>query len=233
MQQPKQQQREAEWEHSVRAGRVKAVDARTAGLLMRGSSSSGGGSWVLLDVRPPNEVSKVAIDGAVAVPLYLPETRNDPASLLKRASTWGTGGWWLGGTHMVPNTAFLDEVRARIPVDSNVVVGCQRGLRSLSACEQLSKAGYQTLAWVNGGFDAAEPGDLPTLPADKDIRFAGIGGVSEMLGWTEVQQEYAQGPLAGGLETVLKLVGVFLAIDLLLLGVEYAAAVRSGTPFMF
>lgn len=34
-------------------------------------------------------------------------------------------------------------------------------------------------------------------------RFAGIGGVSELLGWTEVQQEYSQG-FMGGSETVLK-----------------------------
>jgi hypothetical protein len=69
--------------------------------------------WVLLDVRPPNEVAKVSIEGAVAVPLFLPETRTDVASLLKRASTWGTGGWWLGGTHMNPNPAFMEEVRCR------------------------------------------------------------------------------------------------------------------------
>lgn len=143
----------------MRDGRVKAVDTRMAGQLMEEG-------WVLLDVRPPNEVAKarcpqrlagsqatrgcaraaranerahpprdaprlptsqstpailppppggqVAIEGAVAVALFLPETRNDVASLMKRASTWGTGGWWLGGTHMVPNPAFMAEVRAPI-----------------------------------------------------------------------------------------------------------------------
>jgi len=54
--------------------------------------------------------------------------------------------------------------------------------------------------------------------------------VSELLGWTEVQQQYS-GAFMGGSETVLKLVGIFLAIDLLLLGVEYLNAVKSGTPF--
>jgi hypothetical protein len=94
-------------------------------------------------------------------------------------------------------------VLERVPRDARVIVGCQRGLRSLAACEQLSRAGYGTLAWVNGGFDAACADDLPTLPDGKDIRFAGIGGVSEMLGWTEVQQQYSKG-FMGGSETVLK-----------------------------
>jgi rhodanese-related sulfurtransferase len=364
--------------------------------------------WVLLDVRPPNEVARVSIEGAVAVPLFLPETRNDVASLMKRASTWGTGGWWLGGTHMIPNPDFMAEVRragaaarpraaaaagacaracarprratggasprplrrgpnpcspappppdpatARVPMDARVIVGCQRGLRSLAACEQLCLAGYTTLAWVNGGFDTAEVGDLPTQPGGKDIRwvarpgrraaaglgggagacsnslgpdrparptpaappppppaggppppparppppppppgpaprFAGIGGLSEALGWTEVQQQYNQG-FMGGSNTVLKvggrelggtgppraapqaaaprapgarctsppsprdgpdlcrpapprpraptalraqLVGIFLVLDLLLIGLDYVNSVRTGTPFVF
>lgn len=218
-------QQEAAWEEQIRDGRVKSVDTRGAGQLMKEG-------WVLLDVRPPNEVAKVAIEGAVAVPLFLSETRNDPANLLKRASTWGTGGWWLGGTHMVANADFMKEVKAKVPVDAKVVVGCQRGLRSLGACEQLSKAGYQTLAWVNGGFDTAFNGDLPTIPEGRDIRFAGIGGMSELLGWTEVQQQYKEG-FMGGSETVLKLIGIFLAIDLLLIGVDYYNSLKNGTPFVF
>ncbi|GBF97284.1 hypothetical protein Rsub_09975 [Raphidocelis subcapitata] len=218
-------QQEALWESQVRDGRVRSVDTRGAGHLMKEG-------WVLLDVRPPTEVEKVSIDGAVAVPLFVPETRSDLASLLKRASTWGTGGWWLGGTHMNPNPDFMEEVLERVPLDARVIVGCQRGLRSLAACEQLSRAGYGTLAWVNGGFDTAETGDLPTLPDGRDIRFAGIGGVSEMMGWTEVQQQYSKG-FMGGSETVFKLVGIFLAVDLLLIGIDYINSVKQGTPFVF
>jgi len=222
----------------VRDGRVKSVDTRGAGQLMHDG-------WVLLDVRPPTETQKVSIVGAVQVPLFLPETRNDLPSVLKRASTWGTGGWWLGGTHMNPNPGFMQEVgcwcwcccvlrcgdfaaaaddngrspqldatqsfdqhahrtnptsaphqvTAKVPRDAKVIVGCQRGLRSLAACEQLSRAGYRTLAWVNGGFDAAEPGDLVTVPDGKDIRWVGgwggglvtevteAGGVWVWRGW--------------------------------------------------
>lgn len=39
------------------------------------------------------------------------------------------GGWWLGGTHMKPNTQFLAEVQASVPKDASVVVACQKGLR--------------------------------------------------------------------------------------------------------
>ncbi|KAI8471986.1 MAG: Rhodanese-like domain-containing protein [Monoraphidium minutum] len=217
------QQQEALWESQVREGRVKSVDTRGAAALMQQG-------WVLLDVRPPNEVAKVSIDGAVAVPLFLPEERSDLASMLKRFSTWATGGWWLGGTHMVANTAFMDEVRARVPPDARVVVGCQRGLRSLAACEQLSRAGYRALAWVNGGFDTAEEGDLPTSPDNKDLRFAGIGGLSEALGWTEVQQQYSRGFL-GGAETIIKVVAIFLAVDLFIFAYEYWSMLQAdGLP---
>ena len=76
----------------------------------------------------------------------------------------------------------------QIPKDAKIIVACQKGLRSLAACEQVSKAGYSNVAWVNGGFDNSKPGDLQTQEG-KDIRYAGIGGVSELVGWTEVQQE--------------------------------------------
>jgi uncharacterized membrane protein len=76
-----------------------------------------------------------------------------------------------------------------------VLVACQKGLRSLAACEQLNRAGYENLGWINGGFDNSK-GDQILTRDDTDIRFAGIGGVSAVLGWTEVQQENS-GPMGG------------------------------------
>ncbi len=35
-------------------------------------------------------------------------------------------------------------------------------------------------------------GEVPTV-GDVDIRYAGIGGLSELIGWTEVQQEQNKG----------------------------------------
>ncbi len=56
----------------------------------------------------------------------------------------------------------MSQVQAKIPKDSRVIVACQKGLRSLAACEQLARAGYSQLAWVNGGFDTAKKGDIAT-----------------------------------------------------------------------
>lgn len=68
--------------------------------------------------------------------------------------------------------------------------------RSLSAAEQLSRAGYGTIAWVNGGLDTAKKTDLPVSGSD-DLRYGGIGGLSELLGWTDVQREKSAGALGG------------------------------------
>ena len=76
--------------------------------------------------------------------------------------------------------------------------------RSLAASEQLSRSGYQNLAWINGGFETARQGDLPITGA-VDVRMAGIGGLSKLLGWTEVQQHNGKGFL-GGSNTLLRIV---------------------------
>lgn len=61
-------------------------------------------------------------------------------------------------------------------------------------------------------------GDLPTYGVD--LRLAGIGGLSSVVGWTEVQQEEARANKGKNkgfrLEGVFKLLGGFLAADLLL-----------------
>jgi hypothetical protein len=57
-----------------------------------------------------------------------------------------------------------------------VIVGCQKGLRSLAAAEQLSRAGYKKIAWINGGFDTAKVEDLQTTNG-KDIRWVCFSGL--------------------------------------------------------
>lgn len=66
--------------------------------------------WVLLDVRPPGETEKVALLDAVNVPLFVEDTSNSFGSFMKKTAAVSTGGWWLGGTHMVPNDQFLSAV---------------------------------------------------------------------------------------------------------------------------
>lgn len=211
----------ARWEQQVREGSVANVSVPQAAKMVEQ------GGWVLLDVRPPTETRKVGITGAVDVPLFCEDPSNSIGSLMKKAATIGTGGWWLGGSHMIPNTEFLAQVQARVPKDTGVIIGCQKGLRSLAAAEQLSRAGYSKVAWINGGFDTARPGDLATTNG-RDIRYAGIGGLSEVLGWTEVQQEEKAG-FMGGVAGVLGLVALILLADLALFGYEQIQYMH-GTP---
>lgn len=67
------------------------------------------------------------------------------------------------------------QVQAQIPKDKGVIIGCQKGLRSLAAAEQLSRAGYGKVAWINGGFDTARPGEFKTTNG-RDIR-CGVWGL--------------------------------------------------------
>ncbi len=187
------------------AAQVRYVTPKDAGTL----ASEG---WILLDTRPPTEVEKAQLLNAVEIPLFVVDDEASISNLIKQATALGMGGWWLGGSHMKPNPNFLNEVTKTIPKDSKgVIVVCQKGLRSLTACEQLARAGYTSLAWINGGLDTARPGDLPTKDG-KDIRFGGIGGLSEVLGWTEVQQEESKG-FGGGYQNILKGFVFVLALD--------------------
>jgi len=96
---------------------------------------------------------------------------------------------------------------------SKVIVACQKGLRSLAACEQLSRAGYGEIAWINGGFDTARKEDLPVVGAP-DLRYGGIGGLSELLGWTDAQRQNSKTEgFIGGFENVLKLAALVLLAD--------------------
>lgn len=79
-----------------------SVPTRTVELINQG--------WVLLDVRPPGETEKVALPDAVNVPLFVEDTSSGFGSFMKKAAAVSTGGWWLGGTHMVPNDQFLSKV---------------------------------------------------------------------------------------------------------------------------
>ena len=69
------------------------------------------------------------MEGSIEIPIYIPETEWSVVNLLKQASNFGLGGWWLGGSHMIPNPQFLREVQTKIPKDAKVIVACQKGLR--------------------------------------------------------------------------------------------------------
>lgn len=170
--------------------------------------------WIVLDVRPAEELNKAPLQNSLEIPLFIADESSSISTLIKKSTAFGMGGWWLGGTHMIPNPEFLAAVQASIPDKENakIIVVCQKGLRSLSACEQLARVGYQNLAWINGGLDTGTAGTIPTKNG-VDVRVGGIGGLSEFLGWTEVQQENGSG-FAGGYQNILKFFAVILALDL-------------------
>lgn len=90
-----------------------------------------------------------------------------------------------------------------MPADApGVVVACQKGLRSLAACEQLVKAGYPSVGWLSGGFDAARKPDFDTSTGE-DMRYGSVAGLQGVLGWTKVQTDEKKG-LGGGIYNVLK-----------------------------
>jgi len=208
---------EKRWQANVREGRVRSVSAEEAVALVQS------GEWALLDVRPPEEVEKGKMADSLDVPLFVIDDDISPGGLLKQMSAFGMGGWWLGGSHMKPNEQFMPAVLNSVPIDKPVIVACQKGLRSLAACEQLSRGGYQQIAWLNGGFEAAERGVVPTVD-DQDIRLAGIGGLSAVIGWTPLQQADGASVTDGPFGNVLKVAGFIVVLDTLAFAYEFINA---------
>lgn len=66
----------------------------------------------------------------------------------------------------------------QVPKDGKVLVACQKGLRSLAACEQLSRAGYNDVAWLNGGFDNSTAG-APLTPCCTCVFLSVVAGGSK------------------------------------------------------
>lgn len=73
------------------------------------------------------------------MPLYVPEDEVSFAALLKKATAFGMGGWWIGGTHMKPNPNFMRDIMAKVPRDAKIILGCQKGLRSAHSQDYLHK----------------------------------------------------------------------------------------------
>lgn len=142
--------------YQVRSGKIRNVTAEDAGQLLKvcwmAQLSSSYGcmrtqeGWTLLDVRPPFEADKVQqtqcgciltcawsqvpVEGAVAVPMFVMDPDTSMSGMLKQATAFGMGGWWLGGGHTIPNPAFMAQVQQQLPnKDQGVIVACQKGLR--------------------------------------------------------------------------------------------------------
>lgn len=196
----------------VTDGRVKGLSAKEAGYQMALSNH------VLLDVRPEYERKKSWVKESVWIPAF--DEDKSASAVPAKVSRFLMGGWWAGGGMTKRNERFMPDLVARIPKSANIIVACQKGMRSLAACEQLYKAGYRNLFWLNGGFESAEEGDFER-EGDVPLKFAGIGGMSAFLGWTDVQrQQGAREGLSYRINHFLRLVAVVIIADGAFIGLQ-------------
>ncbi|GAV65151.1 Rhodanese domain-containing protein [Cephalotus follicularis] len=197
------------WDALLRNGKVKVLTTREAGYAIQLSNKT------LLDVRPSTEREKARVKGSTWIPIFEVDDKFDAGTLSRKVTNYVMGGWWSGVPTLSYDKEFLLKVEEKFPKDTDLIVACQKGLRSLAACELLYNAGYTNLFWVQGGLEAAENEDL-VREGPQPFKFAGIGGVSEFLGWTD-QQRAAAAKEGWGYRFMFsaRLVGIFLVADAL------------------
>ncbi|KAF7123700.1 hypothetical protein RHSIM_Rhsim12G0169500 [Rhododendron simsii] len=205
------------WEALVREEKVKVLTPREAGYAMQLSNKT------LLDVRPSTEHKKAWVKASTWIPIFDVDSRFDAGTLSRKVTNFLMGGWWSGVPTLSVDGQFLSKVEEKFTKDTDLIVACQKGLRSLAACELLHNAGYRNLFWIQGGLEAADEGDLER-EGPIPFKLAGIGGVSEFLGWTDQQRiEAAKKGWGYRLVFSARLVGVFLVADALIIGAQQAA----------
>ncbi|KAK1427692.1 hypothetical protein QVD17_16384 [Tagetes erecta] len=205
------------WEALVRDGKVKILTPKEAGYAIQLSGKT------LLDVRPTTEHEKAWVKGSTWIPIFDVDTQLDAGTLSRKVTSYMMGGWWSGVPTLSFDNQFISKVVEKFPKDADLIVACQKGLRSLAACELLYNAGYRNLFWVQGGLEAAEEEDLER-EGPQPFKLAGVGGLSGFLGWTD--QQRAQAAKEGwGYRLVFtaRLIGVVLAADALFIAVQQAA----------
>ncbi|KAK3439851.1 hypothetical protein EUGRSUZ_B00193 [Eucalyptus grandis] len=138
------------WDSLIREQKVKCLTPREAGYAIQLSDKT------LLDVRPSVERSKAWVKGSTWIPIFDGNSGFDPGTLSRKMTNFVMGGWWSGAPTLSHNKQFLPSIEEKFPKDSDLIVACQKGLRSLAACELLYNAGYRNLFWVQGGLEASE-----------------------------------------------------------------------------
>ena len=92
--------------------------------------------WTYVDVRSAGEFDQGHPSGAVNIPLL----------------NGGPGG-------LVPNPDFVQQMKARFPQASKLVIGCQAGGRSAKAVGLLASEGYTNLVDQRCGFGGSRGPD--------------------------------------------------------------------------
>lgn len=210
------------WDAMLRDGKVKVLTPREAGYAIQLSGKP------LLDVRPSTEREKAWVKGSTWIPIFDVDDQFDVGTLSRKVTNFVMGGWWSGAPKLSYYKQFLLKVEEKFPKDAELIVACQKGLRSLAACELLLNAGYRNLFWVQGGLESAEEEDL-VREGPQPLRFAGIGGISGFLGWTD-QQRVAAGKEGWGYRLLYsaRLIGVFLVADALFIGAQQVGRYLQG-----
>jgi rhodanese-related sulfurtransferase len=108
---------------------VKQIDPNQAYAALQEDNNT-----VYIDVRTPEEFAAGHVPGAVNIAVMSPD------SVTRRMS---------------PNPGFLAAVEGRFLKEQRIICGCQMGGRSQYAAEQLSQAGFQDVANMQGGFGGA------------------------------------------------------------------------------
>ncbi|KAE8684022.1 Rhodanese-like domain-containing protein 11 [Hibiscus syriacus] len=185
------------WDAIIRERKVMILTPKEAGYAIQLSNNP------LLDVHPSSEREKAWVKGSTWVPIFEVDNKFDVGTVSRKVSNFVMGtswGWWSG----VPTVSYN---------------------RSLAACELLCNAGYKNLFWVQGGLEAAEEEAMLNrdLAAEgsQPLKFEGIGGLSEFLGWTD--QQRTQVAREGWGYRVLysaRLVEVFVVADALFVGAQ-------------
>ncbi|XP_073008058.1 rhodanese-like domain-containing protein 11, chloroplastic [Typha latifolia] len=202
------------WETLIREQKVKALLPREAGYAIQLSNK------ILLDVRPSNERNKAWVKGSAWIPIFDIDNPADFGALSKKITSFVMGGWWSGSPTLAYDKTFISKVEEKFPKDTDIIVTCQKGLRSLAACEQLYSAGFRNIFWVQGGLEAAEEEDFQR-EGPQPFKLAGIGGVSEFFGWTDQQRALAaKEGLGYRLVFTGRLIGLIVLVDALYLGAQ-------------
>lgn len=205
------------WETLIREQKVKVLTPKEAGYAIQLSNKS------LLDVRPSSEFSKAKVKGSAWVPIFDVDNAADIGTFSRKITNFVMGGWWSGSPTLSYDNNFISKVKAMFPTDIDLIVICQKGLRSLAACEQLYNAGYRNLFWVQGGLEAADEEDFQR-EGPQPFKLAGIGGVSEFFGWTD-QQRAVAAKEGWGYRLVFtgRLIGAIVLADALFFGAQHFA----------
>ncbi|XP_028764403.1 rhodanese-like domain-containing protein 10 [Neltuma alba] len=157
----------------IESGTVRAIQAREA---YKAMSTEG---FVLLDVRPPWEREKARPKESVHVPIFVEDKDEGVVTLLKKWVHFGYIGLWTGQYLTTINPDFLAQVEMAIPSkNTNILVACGEGLRSMIALSKLYEGSYRNLGWLVGGFNRSKEEDFPEVEGQEKLQYATIGGVS-------------------------------------------------------